>query len=468
MKRYIERLVVLFFLLNAMEAGGQPPDTMKVHRYTAEEAVAYAMKHSETVQNALLDIRAQEQVNKQVTANALPNISATGSLSYNPKISVQTFPNFIAQSTYAVLMANDVRKGSGEPITAPEDYGTIVAGFGTKWSANAGVDLSQILFDGQVFVGLMARKASVRSAVLSAEVTKEQIKTNVYKIYYQLVVAGRQITSIDANIENLQQLLRDTRIMYENGFAEKLDIDKVQVQLSNLETQRLKAQNQIDAGMEGLKFLLGMPMTDSLVLTETLTDDDIKADILSEEYFYEDRKEYQQLENLIELNELNVKRYQLSKLPTLSFAANYSKSAQRQEFDFFKGPYFTSSFFALRLHVPIFSGFQKNAQIEEARIALRQTQNSLEQLKSSITNDVRQSRLNIKTALVNMDTQERNIQLAEQVYNSTKLKYEQGVGSNLEISTAQAELVTAQNNYYSSLYDAIVAKIDFLRAAGKL
>lgn len=462
--------LLIFFMIGfiAGRPYAQQQDTSQVHYLSAEEAVAYALKNSETVQNALLDIKAQEQTNKQITASALPSISASGSVSFNPKVAVQTFPNFIAQSTYAVLVANGVKKGNGEPITAPEDFGTINAGFGTKWSLNGGIDLHQILFDGQVFVGLMARNASIKNAELTADVTKEQIKANVYKVYYQLVVGRRQITSIDANIKNYEQLLHDTKLLYQNGFAEKLDVDKVKVQLNNLNTQRLKAQNQIDAGLEGLKFLMGMPMQDSLVLTEKLSDDDIKSGILSEEYHFEDRKEYQQMQTLVELNKLNIKRYQLSKLPTLSLDANYSKSAQRNEFDFFKGPYFTSSFIALRLSVPIFSGFAKNAQIEAARITLRQTQNRLRQLESSITNDIRQSRLNMKTALYNMDTQEGNIELAQQVYNSTKLKYEQGVGSNQEISTAQADLVTAQNNYYSSIYDAIIAKIDFLKAAGKL
>lgn len=466
MKQCGSLIVLLVFC--ALGTIAQPVDSGQVHYFSAQQAVDYALNNAIPVKNALLDIRSQEQTNKQITASALPQITGSGSLSYNPKVAVQTFPNFIAQSTYGVLIANNVKNGNGEPITAPEDFGTIVAGFGSKYSLNAGIDLNQILFDGQVFVGLMARKASIQNAELMADITKEQIKANVYKIYYQLVVGRKQISSIDANISNYEKLLHDTKIIYQNGFAEKLDVDKVQVQLSNLQTAKLKAQNQIDAGLEGLKFLMNLPMNDSLVLTDTLSDEELKSNILSENYNPADRKEYQQLETLIELQNLNVKRYQLSKLPTLSLGANYSKSAQRQEFDFFKGPYFTSSFVALRLNVPIFSGFAKNAQIENARISLRQTQNNMIQLKSSISNDIKQSRLNMKTALFNMDTQEKNIQLAEQVYNSTKLKYEQGVGSNQEISSAQADLVTAQNNYYSSLYDAIIAKIDFLKAAGKL
>lgn len=440
----------------------------KVQSFTAKEAVDFALQNSVQVKNALLDIKIQQQTNKEITASALPQISASGSFNYNPNVGVQTFPNFIAMGTYGVLIDNNVKDGSGNPIVAPNDYGVISAGFGSKYSLNGGIDLNQILFDGQVFVGLQARKASIRNAVLTADITKEQIKANVYKIYYQLVVGQRQIGTLSANIANYEKLLKDTRIIYENGFAEKLDVDKVQVQLINLQTQKLKAQNQIDAGMEGLKFLLNMPQQDQLVLTDTLSDEELKSNILSEEYRYEDRKEYQQLETLTELGRLNVKRYRFTKLPTLTLSGNYSKSAQRQEFDFFEGPYFTSSFVALRLNVPIFDGGAKNARIAKAKIDLLKLDNNINQFKASVDNDVAQSRIQMKSALSTMDAQKRNIDLAQQVYQSTKLKYEQGLGSNQEISTAQADLVTAQNNYYSSIYDAIISKIDYLKAAGKL
>ncbi|HSN10205.1 MAG TPA: TolC family protein, partial [Hanamia sp.] len=111
---------------------------------------------------------------------------------------------------------------------------------------------------------------------------------------------------------------------------------------------------------------------------------------------------------------------------------------------------------------------ERNANIATAKLNLMKLNNNVDQLKESIDNDIAQSRINMKSALLTMDAQKKNIELAQQVYNSTKLKYEQGLGSNQEISTAQADLVTAQNNYYSSLYDAIISKIDYLEAAGKL
>ncbi|MEO8765926.1 MAG: TolC family protein [Ginsengibacter sp.] len=449
-------------------ANAQKTTAPQVNAFSAKQAVDYALQNATAVKNALLDIEIQKQTNKEVTASALPQISGNGSLNYNPNVTVQSFPNFIAAGTYGVLVQNNVKDGSGNPIVAPSDFGFINAAFGAKWGLSGGFDLNQILFDGQVFVGLLARKALINNATLAADVTKEQIKANVYKIYYQLVVGRKQVGSIDANIDNYEKLLKDTREIFKNGFAEKLDVDKVQVQLTNLQAQRLKTQNQLEAGNAGLKFLMNMPQKDSLILTDTLSDEELKSNILDEAYNYEDRKEYQQLESAISLGKYNVKRYRLSKLPTLSLAANYSQSAQRQQFDFFKGPYFTSSFVSVKLNLPIFDGGAKNARIASAKLDLLKTTNNLGQLTSSIDNDVTQSRINMKSALITMDSQKKNIELARSVYSTTKLKYEQGLGSNQEINTAQADLVTAQNNYYSSLYDAIISKIDFLKAAGKL
>lgn len=428
----------------------QQNTTGEIHAFTAKQAVDYALKNAVQVKNALLDIKIQEQTNKGITAMALPQIN--GNVGLNDYLSIPT----------SLIPAEFTGGPAGTYLPIK---------FGTKYNANYGANLQQLLFDGQVFVGLQARKASIKNIELIADITKEQIKTNVYKIYYQLVVGKRQIGTFDANIDNYKKLLYDTREIYKNGFAEKLDVDKVQVQLSNLETQKLRAQNQVDAGMEGLKFLMNIPQKDKLILTDTLSDQELKSDILNENYKYENRKEFQQLETAIDLGKFNIKRYQLSRIPTISFGANITQNAQRTTFDFLKfhdQQWFTTSFLSLNISVPLFDGGARSANIATARLNLMKMNNSLDQLKSSIDNDIAQSRLNMKTALFNMDSQKKNIALALEVYNSTKLKYEQGLGSNQEISTAQADLVTAQNNYYSSLYDAIIAKIDFLQAAGEL
>lgn len=441
-----------------------------VNALSAKQAVDYATKNAVAVKNALIDIKIQKETNREVTSAALPQLNGSVNVTYNPNIAVQSLPDFISPATYQVLIDQGVKDGSGNPIAFPAGgFGNIAAQFGVPWTAGAGLELSQILFDGQVFVGLQARKTVLDFATKQAEVTVEQIKANVYKLYYQLVVGRQQVTSFDANIDRIEKLLSDVKEIYKQGFAEKLDIDKVQVQLNNLRTEKVKVINQLKVGNAGLKFLMNMPQKDSLVLTDSLTENELKENILDQQYNYNDRKEYQLLSLGLKLNEYNVKRYQLSRIPTLAAFASYQKNAQRQKFDFFNdGPWFTASLVGVKLSVPIFDGFARRARIQSAKLEVEKSRNNLAQQQESIDNDVTAARLSMTSAMQTIDVQRQNVDLAEKVYNTTKLKYEQGLGNNQEIYTAQAELKVAQNNYYSALYDAIVAKIDFLKATGKL
>jgi outer membrane protein TolC len=302
------------------------------------------------------------------------------------------------------------------------------------------------------------------------EVTEEMIKTNIYKVYYQLAAGQTQIALLDANIARLTKLQHDANELYKNGFAEKLDIDKVSVQLSNLQTEKTKALNSIDVGYYGLKTLMGMPARDTLILLDRITDDQIKADFLADTaYTYADRKEYQYLDLAKKLNQFNIRRYKLSYLPTLSLNGSYSKNAQRNTFSFFqKGDWFTTSYIGVNLNIPIFDGFARDARVKKATLEMKQTENQLDNLQVSIDNEVEQARLNYRTALTTMDFQKQNMALAENVYNQTKKKFEIGTGSNTEINAAQTDLIAAQTNYINALYTAIVARVDYLKATGKL
>ncbi|MEI7734472.1 MAG: TolC family protein [Ferruginibacter sp.] len=464
-KIWLNSTTVLSMVLFAAAAFAQQKNEMSV-----KQAVDYAMKNATQVKNALLDVKVQEQVNRQITAAAYPQINASTGFTHFPNIAVQSLPNFISPATYQVLIDEGVKNGTGNTIAFPSaGFGTIQAQFGVPWTANAGVDVSQLLFDGQVFVGLMARSAILDFYKKTAAVTQEQIKANVIKIYYQLVVGKSQLASLDANISRFEKLLNDTKEIYKNGFAEKLDVDKVNVQLNNIKTEKEKIVNSLNAGNSGLKFLLGMPQKEELVLVDTLSESELKEDILTASYDYKDRKEFQLLSVAEKLGGYNIRRYKLSKLPTVAAFGSYSKNAQRSAFNFFNNDqWFTTSVVGVKIAMPLFDGFRKNALIQQSRYELQKTQNTIEQLKQNIDYDVEQSRIKMTSALLTLDNQKKNIELAEKVYNSTKLKYEQGLGSNQEIYNAQTELKVAQTNYYSSLYDAITAKIDWLKATGKL
>jgi outer membrane protein len=419
------------------------------HAFSIKECVDYAHKNNVQVRNALLNVQVQNQTNRDITAAALPTV--TGNISGNDYLTIPTS-----------LLPGEI---FGQPA------GTYIpVQFGTKYNANAGVNLQQLLFDGQVFIGLKARSTSIEFQNKNVEVTEEAIKANIYKIYYQLVASKTQIGIYDANLDRLNKLLHDTKVLYQNGFAEKLDIDKISVQVSNIETEKLKALNSISVGYLGLKTLIGMPVKDTLVLTDQLTEDKIKQGIDQDSAFtYDSRKDYQYLNLAKKLNEFNIRRYQLSYLPTIALTGAYTKNAQRNQFNFFgKGDWFTTAFIGLNVSIPIFDGFSKDAKLKKSRIELKQTENQIENLRNSIDNEVETARMNFSAAITTLEYQKKNMELAENVFKQTTKKFELGTGSNTEITAAQTDLRTAQANYINALYGAIVAKVDFYKAVGKL
>ena len=226
----------------------------------------------------------------------------------------------------------------------------------------------------------------------------------------------------------------------------------------------------IENGYTGLKLLMGMPIKDSIVLSDTLSDAQIREGVLEASQFkYSDRKEFQIMEVTNKLNGLNVRRYKLNQIPTFLLVGNYNKQAQRSSFDFFgKGDWFTTSYVGIQMHVPIFNGFALKARVQKARLELQKTQNQTEALKISIDREIETAKNDFISAIATMDFQKKNMALAEQVYNQTKKKYEIGTGDAIAINAAQVDLKTAQTNYIIALYEAIIAKVDFLKASGKL
>lgn len=463
-KNWLNSIVVIGLILLANNLHAQQKNAFSV-----KQCVDYAAKNSVTVKNALIDIEIQKQQTRQVIAAAFPQINASLAANHYFDIPIQNIPDFVSYRLFDVLESNGVRNGSGNPITNPKNFPDLPFSVTRPWNASGSIDVSQLLFDGQVFIGIVAKNMVQDYAKKNAEVTKEQIKANIYKIYYQLVVGKKQMASVDANIERFEKLLAATREIFKNGFAERLDVDKVTVQLNNIKTEKIKVENSLTAGNAGLKFLMNMPQKEELVLTDSLSEDELKAGILDEQYDYKSRPEIQLLDFAVKLGGYNIKRYQLSKIPQVAAFATYNKNAQRTSFNFFnKGGWFTTSLVGIKMSIPIFDGNARNAHISQARYELQKTKNTIEQLKQSIDYDVSHARINMQSALLAMDNQKRNIALAESVYNTTKKKFEQGLGNNQEIYNAQAELKVAQTNYFSSLYDAINAKIDYLKALGKL
>ena len=129
---------------------------------------------------------------------------------------------------------------------------------------------SNCLFQPDVFVGLQARSTALKYADLNVKVMEDSIKSNVLRSYYSVLIAEKRQVYIIEGIERLEKLHSDQEKLYKNGFAEKLDIDKTQVSLNNLQTTKTQLDNLIYIGYASLKYALGLTQKDTLNLTDTL------------------------------------------------------------------------------------------------------------------------------------------------------------------------------------------------------
>lgn len=447
-------------------------NAQKNYAFTAKEAVDFAIKNVTEIKNLKIDRRLQESKNNEIKGQAMPQVNGSIGVQHFFSIPVTLLPDFVTPSVYNVLETEGVKDGSGNPIMAPTGPPQFFpAQFGVPWQASAGFSFQQLLFQPDVFVGLQARDAALRYADINVKAMEDSVKSNVFRAYYGVLILEKRKLFLDDGIKRLEKLMSDQEVLFKNGFAERLDIDRTQVNLNNLKSSQSQVNNLIIIGYASLKFALGINQADGLRLTDTLSTELVKQDILDTTGFkYEDRAEVKLLNSVEELQKLDLKRYKMQYIPTLSAVWNFSGAALRQEFDFFNfsKPWFKTNVVGVNMSVPIFDGLQKDQKIKQARMNLEKTRNSMENLQRAIDLQRAAAYNQFRNAIANMDVQERNLELAEKVYNTTKKKYEQGLGSSFEIIQTESGFEEAQSNYFQALYDAVIAKIAYYRSLGRL
>lgn len=442
-------LLLLIFHYGIAQQQAKPPLQENVP-LSVKQAVDYALANQATVRTAKLDELVQLAKNKEVSGLALPSLAGSGTFQHNPIVQKQLID--------ASNFSDTVPKGTLVPFS-----------FGLKFNVIGEITLKQVLFDPSVLVALQARETLEQLAAKSVQKSEIDVKVNVYKAYYNVLSARRALDILANNIANLDKLLGETREIYKNGLAEKLDVDRLVVQLTNLRTEETKLRNVTEVGIAALKYQMGMPIQQPITLTDTLTTAEIKSAVASEHFDYSQRIEYQLLQAQRKAYEYDLKRYKLGVLPTLSLFSTAGMSRASDVFNYFdRQTWYGYVGYGVNLSFTIFGGLQRRRKEDQAFLQVKKAEISLENTKLGIDMEQAQSTSNLRNNILTLEAQESNMQLAQEVYNTTQIKYREGVGSSLEMSTAENELLTAQNNYFNALYNAAIAKVDYLKAYGKL
>ena len=453
--RGIYKYISILFLVFATPAFAQVQQSTpsgETYNYTLKQVIDYALQHQSTVLNSKLDENVADQRIRENLATGLPQINGSGEVD-----------DYFAKPV-TIIPGAAIAAFSGRPGNYPD----VPVSFLLQYQATAGVSASQMIFSGTF---LQALKAAKTYASLSREQTKSneiEVVANVIKAYYGVKINETNLDALDSSIALLQKSLDDTKAMNKQGFVEKLDVDRLSVTLSNLQSQRQNLRSAIDLYYFLLKYQMGMPVNATLTLVDNLPDT-FPAPVI-ESGDYNKRIEYSILQTTRSLDEANVKINKAGYLPSLSAIGSLSTSVYSSQFDLFdpNKHWYVTGLVGLKLTVPIFDGFMKDAKIKEANIALMQNQNTLNNFKNLVDLQVKQASVTYESNYKVLQSQKANLKLAEDVARVTKIKYEQGVGTNLEVTDAESQLITAQSNYYNALYNIAVALVDLQKSKGAL
>lgn len=426
-------------------------------RYSLQEAIQYGVTHNINVKNSQTDAQSAESRIGEIRAVGLPQVTG----------SVSIMDNLIIQRAFLPAVFFDQN--------APSDAPPIAVQFGVKYSGNAGVQLSQILFNAQWLLGLKAAQAYRELAFKNITQSKIQVAESVSKAYYSVLIAEERAKILDLNIQRLDSLTREMSAMNEKGFVEKIDVNRLEVSLNNLKTERTKVQNLVDLSYYMLKFQMGMKLDEQIQLSDRITEGDVERialEVKSDDgssFSYDQRVDYSILKSNLKLVEMDVENNKRGYYPTVAAFAGYGYNTGRNKFsDVFGSPWFNNANIGLSIQVPIFDGFAKKYKIQQTRFTVDKVKQSLSLVEQSIDLQVRSANITIVNGLETLKTQKRNLELAQEVVRVSKIKYQSGTGSNIEVINAESALKEAQTNYFASLYDLLLAKVDLDKAKGKL
>ncbi len=436
-------IVSLLFLVSYANA-------QEIKTLTLKDAITFALENKADAKKAKLQVENSNYQIEEVRSRALPQISANGSLTHNP-----------------ILQTNVI---DGSAFGAPGT--TIQAAFGQKWTSTAGVTLNQALYDQSVFIGLKAAKSTREFYQINEQLTEEQVIERVANAYYQVYVTRQNLNVIDNNLKNTGKVKDIIKGQFDNGLAKKIDLDRILVRISNINTQRQQILNAINLQENALKFYIGMPIETKIVIPQTEFEVTATA-FTAQKPEATSRTEYLLLKKNEQLLEYQKKSVQAANYPVLSLTGSYNYLGQGPEVPWFKKPVdgvYWSDYAAvgLNLHVPIFTGFGTRAKVRQAENKLQSVRVDLEETKLALDLEYENAKTQIDNSIISINNQKENSKLAQEVYSNTNNNYIQGLASLTDLLEAENALVEAQNNYTTALLDYKLAEIQLIKSKGEL
>ena len=408
--------ILIPWMLKAQSTPNEP------QHLSLEEAVNFAAKYNKELQISQLDIELRNKMVTEAVSQGLPQVNA--SLDYNT--------NFKYKMDF-----------SGNPITM-------------KDQSNVGISVSQLLFSGQWILGIQTSKIAKQIAAQQVDVTELDIKETVYNSYFTVLVSARLMGIVKQNLDNMNVILRHTENMYKAGTAEITDVDQIRITVGQLKNSLLAMQRTVDVNYNLLRLQLGLQAGTPIELTDPLErflQEDIFLQLAAQNFDINSNLQYQLMLTQVELQKKMVGLKKWAYAPTISANYNFTHKILKPELDM--SPKNTAG---ITMSIPLFSGLQRIAQLVQEKITLEQTTLDKSLLEDQLNLQEEQYKFALRNALEDYNLQKENIQVAKKVLENYERKYNVGAVSSLDLTQANNNYLTAENNFTSACLTLLQAQ----------
>lgn len=407
---------------------------------TLKQAIEYALQNKSDALKAKLDITNADAKILEAKAGALPKVNGTANLTYNPIIQ-------------EIALGGQTFK------------------MGQPWVATAGVQVTQALFNQQVFIGLKAAKSTKEFYQLNADLTDEQIIERVSNAYFQVFTAQEKKSTLESSFASTEKVRDVIKSLFDNGFSKKIDLDRTNVNLTNIETNIKQSNNGIVQAENALKFYMGMPIETKIQLVPG--DMEVTPHLLEDMISTDNRTEVKVLLKNKELLEYQKKATEAAYYPTVNLTANYNWQGMGEKFPLTNGSsrgvmWSDYSAIGLGVNIPIFNGFATKAKVQQNQLEIDKLEADLKDTKLGLDQAYQNAKSQIENSLSSIENQKANVQLAESVLADTKSNYQYGLATLTDLLDAENSLVQAKNNYTNAILDYKIAEIQYYKSKGEL
>ncbi len=441
LRQYLPKLLIAALLIGFQTLLSAQSTTM-----TLNDCIAYGLANHPNIQVAQLQVNDADWRIKENAATGLPQL--TGGISYQ----------------YFIQRPGVPASALGFPGAGDEK---IV--FSAVHSLSPSLSANQLFFSNSYRLAKKAARFYRNYVDEQLAVSKQTVRNQIIDAYLPALLISENVAIIDKNLGNLEKLYNDTKAINKAGFAEQLDVDRLDLSIATLRSERANLVRQQEIVQNALKFSMGMPVQNQMTLSDNLSKllaEYASVDLAAEVNFM-NRPEYLQLLKGRELSALQVELNRKPWLPNVAGFVQYQPGWQGGFGDQTDWFFIPSAIAGISVNFTLWDGGGAKARRERAIIGVQTIDSQKKLLENAITLEIENARKQYANATERISSQQKNLDLAQRIYDTTQKKYKAGVGSSFEISQAEQGLYAAQQALMSAQFDLLTAKAAIKKALGQ-